>query len=326
MSIRQAARSIALRVPAVERVVSHRDQLLQDASSLHSRLAAVEAQRDSLSGRLAECQAELQEAQKRLARTGEQSVLDAYVTEPPGRERAFRIFEGSWASEIPGYGFGAAKGLFDDPRIKWWGQQCGGLQGKRVLELGPLEGGHTSMMSKAGAASITAIESNTKAFLKCLIVQNTFKFNADFILGDFRPYLEICTETFDFLCASGVLYHMTEPVKLLQDMAKVSRSIGIWTHYYDPDVILNTEYLARKFDEQPRRERIGSRDVVSYKQSYLEALNWSGFCGGNVPISYWLTRDSLIGVIEDLGFKVEIGSDEKKHPHGPCMTLFASRR
>jgi hypothetical protein len=81
-----------------------------------------------------------------------------------------------------------------------------------------------------------------------LTVQNALKFNADFILGDFRPYLDTCTDTYDLLVASGVLYHMTEPVKLLQDMAKVSASIGVWTHYYDADVTLKRDDLKRRSD------------------------------------------------------------------------------
>jgi SAM-dependent methyltransferase len=180
------------------------------------------------------------------------------------------------------------------------------------------------MLSRAGAASVTAIESNTIAFLKCLIVQNALKFDADFMLGDFRPYLETCNDTYDLLVASGVLYHMTEPVKLLQDMAKVSRSIYIWTHYYDPDIILKRDDLKKKFESNPRVQHFGSREVVSYQQSYQEALQWKGFCGGSAPTSYWMTKESILGVLSDLGFQVVIGRDFQ-HPNGPAMMLFASR-
>jgi hypothetical protein len=129
-------------------------------------------------------------------------ILDAYVSESPSAERAFGLFAGEWSSEIPGYGFGQAK-LFDDYRIRWVEEQCGGLKGKRILELGPLEGGHTYMMARAGAASITSIEANTRAFLKCLVVQNALKFEADFRLGDFRRYLANNAEVYDLLLASG---------------------------------------------------------------------------------------------------------------------------
>jgi hypothetical protein len=53
------------------------------------------------------------------------------------------LFNGEWASNVPGFGMGELK-LFDDPRVKWLGEQMGGFAGKRILELGPLEGGtHT---------------------------------------------------------------------------------------------------------------------------------------------------------------------------------------
>ena len=43
-------------------------------------------------------------------------ILDVYLTDPPTREMPFKLFEGAWSSNIPGYGFGNAA-LFDDPRI-----------------------------------------------------------------------------------------------------------------------------------------------------------------------------------------------------------------
>ena len=46
----------------------------------------------------------------------------------------------------------------------------GRLDGMSVLECGPLEGGHTYSLEKAGAR-ITAIEGNVEAYLKCLIVK-----------------------------------------------------------------------------------------------------------------------------------------------------------
>ena len=301
MTIKQTARSLAIRVPLVGPMVLHNERLRQENAELRDRLA---------------------EAERNLSHAT--SILDVYVSSAPGREAAFRIFDGLWSCVVPGYGLGTVP-QFDDDSIRWLEGQCGGFKGKRILELGSLEGGHTYMLSQAGAAAITSIEANTNAFLKCLIVQNALKFNADFMLGDFRPFLDTCTDTYDLLVASGVLYHMTEPVKLLQDMAKVSRSIYIWTHYYDADVVLNHEHLKKKFDSDPRVQHFGDREVISYKQSYLDALQWKGFCGGSAPTSYWLSKDSILGILSDLRFQVAIGQDNKNHQNGPALTLFASR-
>jgi hypothetical protein len=253
------------------------------------------------------------------------AILDKYVTELPSRELAFKIFEGTWSSIVPGYGLGRSA-LFEDSRIDFFVNSCGGVKDKKVLELGPLEGGHTYMLARAGAASIKSIESNTTAFLKCLIVQNALQFNADFILGDFRPYLDQCVDKYDLVVASGVLYHMLDPAKLICDMGRVSDAIGIWTHYYDADIVLGREELKRKFDNQAKTARVNGREVISHEYRYLEALQWQGFCGGSAPTSYWLTKESILGVLSDLGFSVAIGEDTKDHPNGPAMTLFAVRQ
>jgi len=305
MTILQTARSIAKKLPLVGPMVLHNERLVRENAELKDRLST--ADRDLAERGLAD----------------HSSILDQYVSAAPSREAEFRIFDGLWSCSVPGYGLGSVP-QFDDDCIRWFEQQCGGFQGKRILELGSLEGGHTYMLSRAGAASITSIEANTNAFLKCLIVQNALKFKADFLLGDFRPYLDTCTDTYDLLVASGVLYHMTEPVKLLQDMAKVSRSIYIWTHYYDPDVVLKRDELKRKFDSDPRVQHFGGREIISYKQSYLDALEWQGYCGGSAPSSYWMTKESILGVLSDLGLQVVMGRDFQ-HANGPVLMLFASR-
>jgi SAM-dependent methyltransferase len=307
------------RIPIVGRPFLQRDEARLQRDQARQELARVGVERD-------EAWRERDEALDNLARyKAETSILDSYINEPPSHQAAFRLFEGEWSSNVPGYGCGSG-GLFNDHRIKFFAEQCGGFQGKRVLELGPLEGGHTSMIANAGATNVTAIESNTRAFLKCLIVQNALKFKANFVLGDFGRYLEQCDEKFDVVIASGVLYHMSDPVRLLENAAKVTDYIGLWTHYYDPKIINDREDLRRKFEASPRVENLGRRQIELYQQSYLDALQWKGFCGGSAPTSYWLTRDSLLAVLEELGFDCEIRDDSKTHPNGPAMTVFASRR
>ncbi|WP_193182968.1 class I SAM-dependent methyltransferase [Nisaea sediminum] len=252
------------------------------------------------------------------------SALDVYTTEPPGDATALRIFEGAWSSYIPGYGFGTAA-LFQDHRVDWIAEQCGGFSGKRILELGPLEGGHTYMFARGGAASITSIESNQRAFLKCLVVKEILGFDARFHCGDFRPYLKTCEEEYDFVMASGVLYHMTEPLELLEGIARVSSSFAVWTHYYDDEIIRANEELSPKFAEEPVRSTVRGREIEMYEQNYLDAINWSGFCGGSAPTSFWMTRDSLLGAIADLGYEVTVHGDEREHPNGPAILFYAHR-
>lgn len=246
---------------------------------------------------------------------------DLYSREFPSRANAFAIFGNEWSSAVPGFATGTAT-LFDDARIPWLESQLGTFRDKRVLELGPLEGGQTCMMERAGA-KVLAIEANQRAFLKCLIVRNALGLHSEFLYGDFRPWLEAAEpRCFDFVAAIGVLYHMTEPAKLLHDIARVTNAFGVWTHYYDAAVPGGNRL---RFDPKPRLQTVDGRTVQVYQQNYLTSVTKPGFCGGSAPVSFWMTKDGLLQYVRSLGFDVTIGSEELIHPGGPCILFFAKR-
>ena len=257
-------------------------------------------------------------AQKQL------NILDAYSPDFPTHQIAFDLFKGEWSSAVPGYETGHI-GLFSDQRVDWFAESCGGFEGKKILELGPLEAGHTFMLARSGAASVLSIESNQRAYLKCLIVQQALKFPADFMLGDFQPFLATTSETFDFVLCSGVLYHLTDPIGFLTNIGRVAKSVGIWTHYYDRDVIEGTDYLKPKFAPTSKPLKTAHRTLQLFEQSYLQALDWNGFCGGPKITSYWLTKHDILAHLQDQGFAVKIGDDDTAHPHGPCMLIYAEK-
>ncbi|MGE0338713.1 MAG: class I SAM-dependent methyltransferase [Xanthobacteraceae bacterium] len=260
---------------------------------------------------------------KPVAETAD-SIISLYSQDYPSRDNAFKLFEGEWTSSVPGIRTGAMN-LFADSRIDWFAKQCGGFSGKSILELGPLEAGHTYMLAKAGAEEIVSIEANRQAFLRCLVVQSALKFNADFLLGDFRKYLKDTEAQFDFLLASGVLYHMTDPEEVLVDMARVAPRLGIWTHYFDKAVLERSSQW-RKFDPKPVVKRVGNREIRKYGQRYLKALDWKGFCGAGALGSHWLEREDITGILEDLGFAITIAVDDPGHIHGPSILFYAERK
>jgi hypothetical protein len=245
---------------------------------------------------------------------------DTYSRDAPSPATPFNIFKNSWSSAVPGFETGSSS-LFDDIRIKWLEAQLGSFSGQRVLELGPLEGGHTCMMERAGA-SVVAIEGNQRAFLKCLIVKDAFHLKSEFLYGDFRPYIETTKSgSFDFILAMGVLYHMLEPLKLLHDVARVTNAFGLWTHYYDTDIIGKTLH----FDPKPFLQTVDGNSAEVYRQHYLSSLTAPTFCGGSAPTSCWLTKNGLLQYIERLGFQARVGDDTPHHPNGPSILLFAKR-
>lgn len=215
--------------------------------------------------------------------------------------------------------------LFEDARIVWAEQELGSFNGANVLELGPLEGGHTYMMHERGAQSIISIEANSRAFLKCLCVKQLFDLHrASFLLGDFVAFLRENRKKYDFAMASGVLYHMQNPMEVLDLLCSASDRLFIWTHYYDEPIVTSNRAIAKKF----AAPYVGSYQGFEYQasqQSYQTALGWAGFCGGPEEGSTWLARNSILDFLEVKGFKVSINFEQATHINGPAFALCARR-
>ncbi len=269
---------------------------------------------------LAAARADLEPAQN----TNSPELNSYFVDWRPDVKNGARLFEGEWSSAVPGLPTGKTA-LFEDARLDWFEERLGGFAGHNVLELGPLEGGHTYMMTRRGA-TVLAIESNTRAWLRCLVVKEAVGMpGSTFLLGDFNSYLEDAPQ-FTFTLASGVLYHQTDPVGFLEKLTKTAPCIAIWTHYFDADLLRSSNQPSDKFSVTPRliTSKRG-RDIQLFDQRYLEALGWKGFCGGSAPGSSWLCREDIIAMLGDEGFSCEIGFDHPDHPNGPAFCVFARK-
>ena len=256
------------------------------------------------------------------------SILDQYVRDAPSAQNAVNVFAGEWSSFIPEQA-GVTSGqvpLFSDPRISWVLEQVGGVRGRRVLELGPLEAGHTYMLHEAGA-DVTAIESNTRAYLKCLIVKELLGMpNSHFQLGDFAPYLHDTQDRFDLVLASGVLYHSPDPLGLLESISRVAEKVAIWTQYFEPTVVAANPGFARMFNVEPETVQWRGHTIALHRRDYLESLQWSGFCGGPESTALWMERDDLLTVLRELGYTdIQVQYDDLNGQNGANIMLCASR-
>ena len=258
------------------------------------------------------------------------SYLGTFSPLNPNDHNSFDLFEGCWSTEIPNtYNTGGFKG-FNDERITWLLEEIGAIEGKSVLEFGPLEGGHTYMLEKAGA-EVTSIEGNHGAFLRCLTVKNFLGLRSKFVLGDFSK-IDLSNSSFQLVVACGVLYHMADPVSLLKSIANNTNNIFIWTHYFDEDFEKwspgSREQLKRgKWDlKNIKIEKFNELEIRTVRQKYGQALGWTGFCGGTETFSYWVYRQDLLAVLKELGFiNIRINFDKIDHPNGPCFAIIASK-
>tara|TARA_B100001123_G_scaffold424443_1_gene535956 strand:+ start:7068 stop:7853 length:786 start_codon:yes stop_codon:yes gene_type:complete len=252
-----------------------------------------------------------------------------YSLSSPSDQNSVDIFKGEWSSEFPSKFnviAGGPAGLFEDPRF-YWAQDNGlSFERKRILELGPLEGAHTWLMEELGASEILAIEAHERSYLKCLITKElTGMKTSRFLFGDFEKYLENCESHFDICVASGVLYHSTQPLRLLYNISQITDTIFIWTHYFDEGV-LDTQPSIKDRYLDPVQLREGSFECGGYPFLYEESAENDAFCGGTLDHSVWMKKDDITQFLEENGFtQFDYGFDHPEHANGPAIVILARR-
>jgi Protein of unknown function (DUF1698) len=269
-------------------------------------------------------------AKVQLARLRGRPVTTEYVAAAPSMQTAFDLFAGEWSSHLPPPFDQVQAGplpLFTDPRIDWAVQALGGVAGAAVLELGPLEGAHSWMLEQRGAASITAIEANRRAYLKCLVMKETIGLpRTRFFLGDFVEYLRTSPEVrFDVGVASGVLYHMRDPVTLLARLARACDRLFLWTHYYDAEAVRQRPNVHARFGRPFAHTAEGFTHTL-HPHWYQAARFRPSFCGSGEITPRWMERQAILDALRTFGYdRIETGLDEPGHVHGPCFAVAAAR-
>lgn len=256
------------------------------------------------------------------------NILNEYWNNLPSPQQVVDIFKGEWSSRLPDLqGVKIESGqaeLFNDQRIHLLNDYFP-LQGKNILELGPLEGGHTFMMHQMGA-HITAVEANSRAYLKCLIVKELYQLERVHLLGgDALAYMQNCQSIFDLCVASGILYHSTHPGIFIEACCQVSNRVFVWTHYFDEQLMPSYANLNGRFE--PMNEmNLAQVNFPAWRFYYRESLDWKGFCGGQQPFSTWIRKQDIIRLFEAHGFnQIHVFFDDHSHPLGPNICFIAEK-
>jgi hypothetical protein len=256
-------------------------------------------------------------------------AFDTYVDGAPSAQNLIDLLPG-WNHSLPEF-TGTRAGahpFYSDPRIVWALEQFGSIQGKNILELGPLEASHTFLISQHGPKRIVAIEANKLALLKCLVVKEILNIrNAEFLLGDCQKWFEQSDEWFDLIFACGILYHMPEPVRLLTSICAHTDALMIWTHYFDENAMPVGDPRRAPFSGNVHTEAFHGMRVRLHERRYFQAQADQRFCGGLQDKHYWMERSQIIQVLAQCGFsEISISHEEPDHVFGPAFALFARRR
>ncbi len=255
-------------------------------------------------------------------------ILDHYVESFPTPQNAIDAVPG-WNHAFPpaiAVTAGAAN-MYGDERINWCLDRYGSVKGQDLLELGPLEGMHTYMLDQRTPRLIDAIEANKMAYFRCLVTKELLGIkNAKFHLGDFYKWLEETNKKYDLIIASGVLYHSSKPVHLLELLAKRSDAVFIWTHYFDDAVMPLGERRRAPFTEEVEIMNSSGIEVHLHVRSYYQAYNDPAFCGGLQDRHFWIERQDILDLLKAFGFNsIEIAHDQPDHVNGPSFSILARR-
>ena len=234
-------------------------------------------------------------------------------------ESMFGIMKG-WTTqfEINGKLTGGTAMWQTSPYLSWLMEAVGGVCYKRILELGPLEGAHTKMMIEQGAREIIAVEGLSDCLLKCLIVKEVFELDrARFIFGDFCHYVANHKgDKFDFVLASGVLYHQTNPANLIYDLAKITDEVAVWSQVAN--------------EIHPCKEE--SFIVANGEKYYGKLMFWGDlrfrseeYCASLGEEAFWMYADEMKRCFKDAGFGTIIEKAIDPTPHGDCILFVASK-
>jgi hypothetical protein len=254
-----------------------------------------------------------------------------YATQAPSAQQTLDLFRNKWASRMPaalGQCEAGLAPLFEDPRVDWAVESLARLGTEiaksAVLEVGPLEGGHTHGLIRRGAQSVTAIEAHPEAFLKCLVLKELLGMErVNFLYGDAVPFLRSIGHNYDVGFASGFLYHMANPVEFLELLCRRTKAVFLWTVYWDP--VFSKGHPGRPAGTSgvEKGSHAGFGHTL-HRHDYGENVDFGQFWGGPVSHSNWMEKDEILGAFAHFGFSRQIVELEA-NPNGSALRMVAAR-
>jgi 2-polyprenyl-3-methyl-5-hydroxy-6-metoxy-1,4-benzoquinol methylase len=188
-------------------------------------------------------------------------------------------------------------------------QLGGAFAGKRVLDVGCLEGYFSAECALQGA-DVVGIDGKTLNIRKCEFVRSVLGVpNVRFIRDDAMRVTRKKYGPFDVVLALGLLYHLRDPFTFLANMAGLcDGSLLIDSHValadqpqalsdgWSPDLSPLRQFRAGKRIYSGRLFREFSPGTSRV------AKNLSPTASLRNNLSVWLTEDSLTGLLRDVGF------------------------
>jgi SAM-dependent methyltransferase len=251
--------------------------------------------------------------------------LPRFCDAHPSHANALSLRAGTWKFDFDRLEMDAIREWVGrDVRPRWSAEVFPGFSEFSVIELGPQDGFVTAGLEAFGVGSILAIEANVDSFLRCLLLKNALGLKATYLLGDFLTYLDAATASADLIYASGVLYHLFDPVGLLLRCAEVARHLYLWTFHYNENAIRANAYESLCFDgvsEHRVRDEVFTYHRRFYTPDILAAPTYAG---GISAYANWMTLEDIERALHVAGYRIE-RMIEDSFQGIPAMNIWATR-
>jgi len=181
-------------------------------------------------------------------------------------------------------------------------------QAKTILELGALEGAHSFIMAQhPGVKRVVALEGREANLRKARFLQKLLQIpNVEFAQANLEHTDLRGVGDFDAIFCCGLLYHLPEPWKLIEQCPSIAPLLFIWTQYA-------AENEAHDLGN-------GLRGKTHIEGGPDEPLS------GMSATATWLTLDSLRDLLARGGYeRSEVIYDDPTHANGPAVTIGAAR-
>lgn len=165
------------------------------------------------------------------------------------------------------------------------------LQGKRVIEFGPLDGAMSSCLLEQGVGSLTCVELRIANVLKILAAREYLGWrNLSLVIDDMHVVDGKTHGRFDLVVAHGVYYHSQTPFRFLRNLTTLSDSIWLGGFCANParlrEPLVPLEYEGHIYQAQPYRE---NRETAG---------------AGVHPVGYYFLPEDLLALFTRWGYAV----------------------
>lgn len=252
--------------------------------------------------------------------------MPKFVLDDPDHRNAFKLRQGTWKFDFENLDRESIlEAVRRDARPRYCAETFPNFDQFHVLELGPSDGYNTAGLEIEGAQKITAIEANSDGFLKACLLKNALGLKAEFLLGDFIKYLNAVKEPVDLVYASGVLYHLTDPLDFLRLCTEAGDNLFLWTFVYDEDNIKNHEYERTCFSGSESVEFLG--ESFTYQKRYYDPhfVSSPKYQGGVGSFANWLSLVDVERALDLLGFQIKRMVPDSFN-NIPAMNILASAK